>query len=269
MSTPPPGALCNWEIDTTCCPDWDTYSAPVQERAVAWATEILDALSGRQFARCAVTVRPCGPKCKNFGGYMTFPVNYPGSTGSGTPWMVPWIDNGVWRNCGCTGGCSCEATCQVLLPTPVASITEVMIDGVVLDSSAYRLDNGRILVRTDGDCWPDCQDIDLANDAVGAFAVTYLPGRALPRAGEIAAGQLACQFAKACVGSDDCVLPQQLASLSRNGVEVSVVDPTEFLESGLTGIADVDLWIRAVNPQRKAQRSRVLSGDVSRGRFVT
>ena len=262
-------AVCGWSLNTSCCTDWDTYDAAVQDAATTWATEILDALTGRRFSQCPVTVRPCGPRCQGWGGYATWPVNSPAAYGAAGTWITPYIDGlGVWRNCHCSGGCSCSASHEVPLPTPVAEVTEVMIDGVILDSSAYRVDNNRILVRIDGDPWPECQDMDLANDAVGAFAVTYSPGEPLPAAGEIAAGELACEFAKACSGSGECQLPGQLASLSRQGVDVEMVDPTSFLENGLTGLANVDLWIRSVNPVRLAQRSRVYSSDVRRGRFV-
>jgi hypothetical protein len=101
---------------------------------------------------------------------------------------------------------------------------------------------------------------------VGSFVITYQPGRPLPVAGQIAAGEFACEIAKACVGAD-CALPQQMASLSRNGVDIEVVDPTTVAEEGLTGLPNVDLWIRSVNPARRAQRSRVASVDTYRGRF--
>lgn len=260
---------CSWTIDTACCPDWETLPPAAQSNGIAWATYILWALTGRRYGPCSVTVRPCGPKCQGFGGYMTWPVGSPGLSGAGGPWMTPFIDNGIWRNCVCAGGCSCEAACQVLLQGPVAVVDEVMVDGLILDPSAYRLDNGVILVRTDGECWPDCQDMSLANDAVGAFAVTYQRGTAVPRAGQIAAGELACEFAKACAGNGECQLPGQLASLSRNGVDVQMVDPSTFLDDGLTGLPNVDLWIRAVNPRRLASRPRVRSGDVRTPRFVT
>lgn len=184
------------------------------------------------------------------------------------PWMIPWIDNGVWRNCGCAGPCSCRAACEVPFPGPVASVTEVMVDGIIIPSTSYRMDTYRgtpTLVRTDGLCWPECQDMDADPDEAGAFTITYQPGELLPSAGQTAAGLLACEFAKACVGGD-CVLPQQLASLTRNGVEVTVVDPATLLDNGLTGVANVDLWVRSVNPTGKRQRSRVLSSDL-RTRF--
>lgn len=259
---------CDWPLDTSCCPDWATYSPAVQAAATAWATQILDALTGHRFAQCEVNYRPCGPRCANGIGYLAFPVGAP-ANGAGTPWMTPFIDSGIWRNCGCAGGCTCRARCEVPFPTPVAQVTEVMIDGVVLDPAAYRMDLYRgnpVLVRTDGECWPQCQDMNVDLDEVGAFNIVYQPGELLPLAGQMAAGMLACEFAKACVGAE-CALPQQLASLSRNGVEVQVVDPASLLENGLTGVAMVDLWIRAVNPFRRLQRTKVRSGDIAGPRF--
>lgn len=264
---PAPGA-CEWPVDTTCCPDWATYSLEIRERAEAWAVEILSGLTGRRFGQCPVNYRPCGPKCLQGFGYISFPVSAP-SSGSGFPWMTPFIDAGVWRNCGCSGGCTCKAACEVPFPGSVAAVQEVRIDGVVLDPSAYRLDSYRgspVLVRTDGDCWPVCQDMAADIDAVGSFVIVYQPGELLPQGGQLAAGALACEFARACVGGD-CVLPSQLASMSRNGVEVQVVDPTQFFENGLTGNATVDRWLRAVNPTGRQYRTRFWSPDTQGPRF--
>lgn len=268
---PPEEGPCNWTVDTSCCPDWDTYAPAVQSAAVAWSTYILWAITGRRYGPCSVTVRPCGKPCDGFGGYMTWPVGQPSSSGSGSPWMIPFVDNGIWRNCGCSGGCSCRASCEIVIGVPVYIVDEVTIDGVALDPSAYRLDRterGAVLVRTDGECWPDCQDMDAGPDEVGAFTVTYQTGTPVPRAGQIAAGMLACQFAKACIGGD-CVLPQELQSLSRNGVEVQMIDPSVLPEAILTGIAHVDRWVRSVNPNNLQQRSRVLSPDVRPHRVIS
>lgn len=261
---------CNWTLDLSCAAEWETYPPAVQSSATAWATYILWALTGRRYGPCSITIRPCGPGCGNVAGYMTWPVAMNGAVGAGGPWMIPWIDSGVWRNCGCKGSCSCSARCEVAIPGPVAVIDQVMVDGLVLDPSAYRLDHYRsqpVLVRTDGDCWTECQNMDVGVDEVGAFAITYQRGVAVPRAGQIAAGKLAAEFAKACVGAE-CALPAQMASLSRNGVEIEMVDPTTVVENGLTGIQDVDLWIRVVNPAPRANRSRVASVDTYRGRWA-
>jgi len=270
MSTPVPGSVCAWEMNLSCCTGWDDYSPEVQETAAAWATEILDALTGRRFASCPVKLRPCGRRCGWFGGYLTYPVGAPSMNGAGNPWMIPYIGaGGLWRNCTCAGACKCRATCEAELPWPVAVIDEVRVDGLVIDPSAYRLDNGNILVRTDGECWPECQNLDLADTEDDTWSVTARPGEPLPASGAIAAAKLACEFAKACSGGEGCALPEQLVSLSRNGVEVQVADPQLLLDAGLTGIQEVDLFIRAYNPSRLRSRPRVFSPDVRDPRQVT
>lgn len=265
-----PEGPCEWPLNTTCVPGWADYSPAVQAAATSWATYLLWALTGRQYGACEVTIRPCGPRCSGPNGYFTWPVNAGSVTGGNPPWMIPWIDNGLWRNCGCTGGCSCSATCEVAIPGPVAEVVEVTVDGVVVPNTSWRVDMLKgvvVLVRTDGECWPECQDMDADIDEPGSFAITYKQGVSVPLAGMLAAGQLAGEFAKACSGAE-CALPQQLASLSRNGVEVTVVDPTQFLDQGLTGIANVDLWIRAVNPARRANRTKVYSSDLPGTRYA-
>lgn len=266
-------STCGWTIDTTCCPDWATYSPAVQAAATSQAVNLLDRLTAYQFGQCPITVRPCNSRCQGFTGYMTWPVGQPGSNGSGMPWMIPFVDNGIWRNCGCTGGCSCNARCEIDMTGPVAAIVEITIDGVILDPSAYRLDRvpgrGAVLVRTDGDCWPECQDMNVDSGEVGSFTVEYRPGRALPADAPLYVGMLACEFAKACSGGGDCALPQQLQSLSRDGVDLQVVDPSILPEAILTGIAAVDRFVRSVNPSNLRQRARVLSPDLRPQRIVT
>src|SRR5687768_1217416 len=104
MTTPGPmPGPCAWTLDTTCCTGWDDFTPEVQARATDLATFILDALTGRQFSQCPVNYRPCGPKCVGGGGYMTWPVSL-GTVGGGTmPWMIPYVDGGLWRNCACPG----------------------------------------------------------------------------------------------------------------------------------------------------------------------
>lgn len=257
---------CAWTLDTGCVPGWDTADPVDRTRATEWATFILDALTGHQFAQCPVTVRPCGSGCGLFNGYTTWPVGSPANGGAG-PWMIPYVLNGVWLNCTCAGSCSCLPACRIDLGVPVAEVTEVKVNGLVVDPSAYQL-QGAFLVRIDGgECWPSCQDPSVPDTEDGTFAVTYRPGRALPVAGQIAAGKLAGEFLKACAGSA-CALPAQISSLSRQGVDVEFVDPSTVFENGRTGIPDVDLFITAVNPTGMRRRSRVMSPDVRRGPVV-
>lgn len=253
---------CDWPVDVTCVPEWGSYTNEQRSRAISFATFVLDALTGHQFAQCPVTVRPCGPSCGLFTGYQTFPVQAPSSGVPGV-WMQPWIANGIWRNCACNGGCDCAPACRLDLGMPVAQVDRVKLDGVVLDPSAYTL-VGQWLARTDGgECWPACQDPAVPDTETGTFSVTFRPGRSLPVAGQSAMGALAGEFVKACAGTA-CGLPPQIASLTRQGVDVEFVDPTDALNGGLTGIRDVDLFIQAVNPGGLRQRSRVMSPDVPR-----
>lgn len=262
---------CNWELDTSCCAGWADFPAEVRLAATDWAVGLLDVLTGQQFSQCPVKVRPCGRACGWRGGYMTYPVGSMSASGLGAPWMVPYIGaGGVWRNCACAGACSCRARCEAYLPGPIADLVEVKVDGLVIDPALYRLDyaNGPVLVRLDGECWPECQNLDLTDDEPDTWSVTYRPGVPLPRMGELAAGKLACEYARACAGDAGCALPSQLVSMSRNGIEVQVADPATLLENGLTGIPDVDLFVKAVNPARLTRRPRVLSHDVRDPRRV-
>lgn len=253
---------CDWAIDTTCIPGWASYTNEQRSRAISWATFVLDALTGHQFAQCPITVRPCGPSCGLQTSYTTYPVGAPAPSVPGS-WMVPYIANGVWSNCACSGGCSCAPACRVDLRLPVAEVTQVKVDGLVLDPSAYRL-VGQWLSRIDGGlCWPSCQDPSVPDTEADTFSVTFKPGRALPIAGQIAAGLLAGEFAKACAGAE-CALPAQIASLSRQGVDVEFVDPVEAIGEGRTGIRNVDLFVQAVNPSNLRRRSTVISPDMPR-----
>lgn len=272
MATPVPGAVCAWELDVSCCEGWDNFTPEQQDVAAAWATEILDALTGHRFAQCPVKLRPCGERqgCF-FGGYLAWPVRSPASQGAGFPWMIPFVGaGGFWRNCTCEGLCRCRATCEARLPYPVATIEEVVVNGVVLDPDAYRLDDNITLVRTDGgECFPRCQNLDVDDTEDNTWSVTVRPGEPLPRMGAIAAGKLACEFAKLCAGDADCALPQELVSLSRNGVEVQVMDPQQLTAEGLTQIAEVNLFIKAVNPAALAARPRIYSPDIRQPRQVS
>jgi hypothetical protein len=267
---PTPGAQCAWELNTSCCTGWADFDPAVQENAAVWATGILDALTAHRYAQCPVKLRPCGTRCGRFGGYLAWPVDAPSSSGNGFPWMIPFIDPaGVWRNCACAGACKCRATCEAKMPYPIAEVIEVLVDGVVLDPSSYRVDDGNILVRTDGECFPECQDMDLADTEPNTWSVTLRPGEVLPAIGALAAGELACEYAKFCAGSSDCTLPSQLQSLSRNGVQVEILDPGTLFDNGLTGLTNVDLFLRVTNPYKLKSRPRVYSPDVRNPRQVT
>lgn len=258
-TTPP----CNFTVDTSCCPDWSTYSPTLQTNASEYGAYVMWAATGRRFGTCTRVARPCGRQCSN--------QMYSGQYWSEGTWL-PYIVDGVWRNCwcGCDGGfgcCSCEPRCQVYLNGPVASVSGVSVDGTSVPASAWRVDNGKWLVRTDGDCWPVCQDYNV-DSGVGTFIVTYQQGLAVPSVVARAAGELACEWAKACLGQP-CRLPQRVQSVTRQGVSVSMVPIEQLLSHGLTGVETVDQIIRSINPYGLPSKMRISSPDELPTRFVT
>jgi hypothetical protein len=256
---------CFWEnIDTSCCADfWGTLTAQEQANAKAYASLVLWARTGRQYDLCPVTVRPCGRWCTDdgIGGWYW-----------GGGMFLPYIVDGTWRNCwcGCDGGscCTCQPSCQVYLPGPVGEIISVTVDGVVIDPATYRVDDGRWLVRVGaGNCWPDCQDFDVITGA-GTFFVTYTRGDPVPGPLLVAAGTLACEWAKAC-RSQECRLTPYIIGLSRQGVDFTAIDPMTLLDHGFTGLFEVDSLIAALNPHGLTHRMRLLSPDIDGPRVTT
>jgi hypothetical protein len=91
--------------------------------------------------------------------------------------------------------------------------------------------------------------------------VTYGFGKAPPEGGRVAASILACQIALNRCGGDNCILPQRLKQITREGVSMSFADPLEFLTRGEVGIYEVDLWLNAVNPNKIMRRAAVFRAD--------
>jgi hypothetical protein len=126
-------------------------------------------------------------------------------------------------------------------------VLRVEIDGVVLDPTAYRVDNGRLLVRQDGGRWPYCQDMSKPLGAQGTWAVTVRVGSPVPVGGQVAAGKLACELARAAAGDKGCELPQRWQTINRQGVTIAAgMDTFEDLDGGKTGIWLIDSWVASV-----------------------
>lgn len=260
---------CGWDIDTSCVTNWDDLPEAAQTVGYHLSTLMLWALTGRRFGQCEIVVQPCMER-RRWPLYETFPVpSYGGGGAGGYGGFFPYILDGSWFNGGCGGGCRCRARCEVALdgPTNTASIVEVTVNGVVVDPAAYQIQNGYLLVRTDGQCWPGC--IDYSKQDPAAFTVTYLRGEELPAGLQIAAGILAGEFAMSCAGDDNCRLPARLTSLTRQGVSVQVATINSYLDLGMTEIPEVDAIVVALNPYRQTERSRVYSLDRPRPRMVT
>jgi hypothetical protein len=256
------GPCAPWDPIWTC--DVSAKAPEATGFAVEAATGIIWALSGRQFGTCAVTLRPCRRSCYDDAWW--------------SAWGAPWSTTGQadtayagdlsygpfgWfaMGCGsCAGECGCSDISETLLPSPVNSVTQVMIDGVALDPSAYRVDNNRLLVRTDGQRWPRCNDLAKADDQPGAWSVTAQYGKDVPTGGRLAVGELACEILRAMDGKD-CRLPAGVTNIARQGVTINFPDLGELFRKGRTGLYLPDAFIASVNPYNMASRSRVYSVD--------
>ena len=250
-------AACSWVIeDPLCCECWDTADPRMKDQAVRWATSLMYARTGRQFGLCPVTVRPCMKRgCNSLGSWMW-------AGWSGSLW-TPYILDGVWYNCFCSGVCCCEPRCQVQLAGPVNSILEVTIGGVVVDPATYRVDDYQWLVRQGGECWPECPSFDDASGEPGVWEVTYTRGRPVPQEVLEQVAILACEYVKFCKGDSSCRLSSRIVSMSRNNVDFQFVSPEVMLALGLTGISTVDDVIAAFNPNGLKYQPRVFSSAVA------
>jgi hypothetical protein len=229
------------------CNDYD-FDPAALELGFELASEVLYNLTGRIYpGECEDTVRPCA--------------------------------NGVW--CGCGGlpavgrqavrhyfpgaGCGCDDVDAVVLPGyPVVAIVEVLVDGQVVDADTYRVDNRRELVRIGSETWPINQNLSLPSTEPGTFEVTYLYGDGPPPGG-VRAAAVACSPDKEQRAR--CRLPARVTSVTRQGLTAAVIDPLTLFQDGLTGVAEVDLWVASEMLGRKRRRGRVIRPDRRRGRY--
>lgn len=244
-----------WTADTSCDTGWDELDPALQERATTLAWNTIKALSGGRLGHCPVTMRPC----------LTAPCEVCAAS-----WMNPRVVDGEWINVVCGGDpCSCERMCEIVTPGPIAQLDEVLLDGTALPLTDFRVDNGNRIVRTDGACWPSCQNMNAALDQVGTLGITYTPGIRPDESGLWAAGLLASEFAKACTGSGKCRLPSSVSVVARNGVTFET--QVTMFPNNQTGIREVDAYILSINPNGLKLPSLVYSPDLpqTKHRFTT
>lgn len=246
----------------------------VSGAALQVATDILWGLSGRQFGLCTKLLRPCRRECfedvwSAYAGWRELSGGTSGSWG----WPFPALVGGEWLNlaCGsCGGGCSCARVSEVTLPGLTYDVTQVRVDGVTLTPGVdYRLDSARLLVRLGGDDWPLCNDLNLDDTQVGTWSVTSRVGRPLSPLGQLALGVLTMELVKSMLCDASCALPQRVQSVSRQGVELTMLDPGQVFDNGLTGLRWPDLFIQTVNPHRITRRARAYDIDRRDNRRLT
>lgn len=256
-------APCAWDVDPVelgVCSSWGNYPAELQETALALASSFLWGATGRRFGVCPVSVRPAQTRVTEGLAYQAYPVT-PGLSGLGQP-GGPFLFAGRWFNAGCVSACCGTSACAVVLRGPVATMEEVLVGTEVVPASAYRVDatgGVYLLVRTDGECWPTCQNFTAEPGEVDTFEVTYGLGVPLPLSLQVATALLACEYAKALTGGA-CKLPTKMTRLSRQGVEVELEPPAPA--DGRTGIREVDDVITTMNPSKRQRPPVLLSPDL-------
>lgn len=232
---------CGWTLT-----EWPAGSpaATTEQKATAEAAaaHTLWALSGRVFGVCEVTVSPVVEPVQ--------PSTYDGPYGAVSRWPGR-------AGCGCVSACRCVVSQRrVHLPGPVQAVTSVAVAGVTLDADQYEVHNRRWLVRLDGLLWP------LYTGDPHAFTVTYMRGLPIPDGAMRAFGDLAAHYLGQLVSTGQCSIPVAAQSISRQGVDIQLIDPEDLAAVGRTGVASADQWLAEVNPsgQRRAP-SRVFSPD--------
>lgn len=224
------------------------------------ASELLYRLSLYRFPGvCETTVRPCGSMRRHDG-----PIRF-GDVGQ---FSWSWVTGG----CGCGSGrvCGCSRVPEITLGAwPLVDITEVLVDGDVLDPSLYRIDDRRFLVRLpdpDGHNpgWPCCQNVTLDSTEVGTSEVTFTYGEAPPPPGKLAAEVLACELTLACTGGT-CRLPRRVTTIVRQGVTETLLDPLTGLAEGGYGLVEVAMFLDAYGPaQSKRLPAQIVNVDIHR-----
>jgi hypothetical protein len=227
--------------DVAACCSVESSSGVLFEDVATTAYELLFELSGRQFVgSCEQTVRPCRDNCSCFPAQR---LAY-ASGGSRLLWTgAYWGYNGS-AHCGC--GCLSQVK---LSGYPVQSITEVKIDGVVVEPSEYRLDEKRYLTRMNDTFWPSCQDLSLPDSEEGTFSVSYVHGANPPQIAVSAAAQLACELYKECVG-EVCAMPRGATRITRQGIVIEKLAFTNWAfreRTWRTGMPLVDAFLSAYN----------------------
>lgn len=236
------------DADRLCCPDGDPVvpcsdpDADAVTPTYIWSDdELIEAATGILFratcrlfpGECETVVRPCPPcSCQH-------------------------------RPCRCVG----RPYWYVVLQEhhPVIEVSEVKIDGVVLDADSYRLDEHARLVRTDGLRWPWRNYLDLPDTEEGTFSVTYTAGRTPPLELQMACAALACELKRAC-GGMSCALPSNVTMVNRQGVTLDLGALEAAVGGAASGLAIVDAAVRPYDCRRA--KSRVWHPSLDRARGV-
>lgn len=61
--------------------------------------------------------------------------------------------------------------------------------------------------------------------------------------------------------NESCSLPERVTSLTREGISMQLMTPTDYIDKGKVGLPRVDTWLAQVNPTRSHRASAVYTPD--------
>lgn len=228
--------------DPACSP-WDDdakYPDEVVEAMLVAASEAMFQLGGRRWPGvCADTVQPAS--CA----------------------VVP-------RRPHLGFGCCSGGRMIALGSYPVVEVTEVLVDGVAVDEGDYEVIDWQFLHRKAGDGWPCCNRRP-AEGEPWPLTVSFTFGQAPPALGRLGTVALARELAKSTCG-EECGLDARATSVSREGTTITFPSLAEVLtatEGSGTGIAEVDMFVHAHNPNGLRRRARILTPGAGKPFRVT
>lgn len=230
-----------------------TLNLELLDRQCAAATEYLHRRTWRRFKGLrAVELRPCCSCAYRFvPGRAVWP--WQGSLGSWQMDVSPTIDlpDGL-------SPCGCGTLPEIQLPRDLQLVTEVRIDGAVFTD--WRLDFGRRIVRTDGDLWPCCQQLELADTEDDTFSIRVIVGDRESELARDAAMELAAELYLAIADPSACRIPTRVKRVQTQGATYETAETTTVDGEGKLGLRITDLFLLEYGKKRR--RMRIASPDV-------
>jgi hypothetical protein len=201
---------------------------------------------------------------------MSWPIVWPANAGEIDPLLKEYAEQYALRTLrmltlGRVGGANITvlpgATVlnradAIYLEAPVGEVVSVTVAGLPLDASAYAVENGNLLVRTDGGGWP-----------TGSLSVTYQNSYPADSLAQRVAGVLALEYYRMISGGQKCRLSSRVTSVARQGITMEI-EPGLF-PNNETGVPEVDHFIKQWNPRGAASKGGVITPDLVPHRTVT
>jgi hypothetical protein len=155
----------------------------------------------------------------------------------------------------CGGGCRLRVEYAGTHIEPVS----VSVGGDILDEADWTWQAPWLCLNTGCSC--SCQSGCIDCAAAGSVCVDVEVGAPLNDSGIAAYSTFVCELVKGCLPIEcGCRLPPGILEIVSQGMRIRVADLESLTH--LTGIHEVDMWIRAENPYRARQPSWLSSPEL-------